>query len=37
MGTPVVQSSRAVPGGFEVDLVELGDGEIAARARTEKR
>lgn len=37
MGTPVVQASREVPGGHEVDLVELGDAEVSARARTEKR
>ena len=37
MGTPVVAESRAIPGGHEIDLVELGDAELAARARTEKR
>lgn len=37
MGTPVVEGSKAVPGGHVVDLVELGDAEVAARARTEKR
>lgn len=37
MGTPVVESSHAVPGGHLVDLVELGEAEISARARTDKR
>lgn len=37
MGTPVVEASRAVAGGHEIDLVEYGDAGVAARARTEKR
>lgn len=37
MGTPVVEASRSVRGGHEVDLTELGDAEVSARARGEKR
>lgn len=37
MGTPVVMATRAVKGGHEVDLEELGDAEISSQAKLEKR